>query len=395
MLRATLWLSLCLLALPARAQDTGLAIAAALHDNRWADADALAATLPDPVAQKLVLYDRLLAPGGGHPAEIAAFMAENPDWPNQALLSRRLQEALATEGDDSTVLAICAQQKPRDTPSMLRCADADTNAGRAPAAADIARQAWINGITDATAESGFLKLWGHALTADDQWRRFDRLAWTDSGAVGGPAWRQIARLDPAQRPAAEARLALRRDDPKASLLLSKTSAAERAADPAVMLEQAKWLRRANKDDEAQALWLSLGHAAELAAPPAHKPAFWAERELLARRRLREGDPSGAYAIVDQAAQTAVGPQVDAEFLAGFIALRRQGDLDAAARHFRALAALSKAAITQGRAYYWLGRTADARHDLGAARQAMPPPLPGPPPSTASSPRGRWAKPTPS
>jgi soluble lytic murein transglycosylase len=368
MLRAAPWLLLCVLALPARAQDTGLAIVAAMHDNRWADADTLAATLPDPVARKIVLYDRLLSPGGGHPAEIAAFMADNPDWPNQALLSRRLQEALAIEGDDRTVLEICARQKPRETPSMLRCADADNNAGRAPDAANIARQAWINGITDPAAETSFMRLWGHTLTPADQWRRFDHLAWTDSGAIGGPAARQISRLEASQRPAAEARLAFRRDDPSARTLLAAVPAAARG-DPALMLEQARWLRRANQDDEAQHLWLSAGRAAEQAAPPDRKPAFWAERDLLARRRLREGDPSGAYALADQAVQTAVGPAADAAFLAGFIALRRLDDTNAAERHFLALAALSKAAITQGRAYYWLGRTADARHDATAAHLA--------------------------
>ncbi|MEJ1976475.1 MAG: lytic transglycosylase domain-containing protein [Acetobacteraceae bacterium] len=369
MRRALPWLLLCLLALPARAQEAGPAIAAAIHDNRWADADALAATLPDPVASKLVLYYRLLSPGGGHPAEIAAFMADNPDWPNQALLSRRLQEALAIEGDDKTVLEICARQKVRDPPSMLRCADADTRAGRAPDAAEAARQAWINGIIDPPGETSFLRLWGKELTASDQWRRFDHLAWTDTGAVGGPAWRQIPRLDPTQRLAAQARLALRRDDPAARALLNAVPAAARAADPALMLEQAKWLRRAGQDDDAQRLWLSVGQAAEQAAPPDRRPAYWAERDLLARHRLREGDPSGAYALADQTTQTTTGPAADAHFLAGFIALRRLGDTDAAAHHFLALAALSKAAITQGRAFYWLGRTADARHDPVTARQA--------------------------
>ncbi len=51
--------------------------------------------------------------------------------------------------------------------------------------------------------------------------------------------------------------------------------------------------------------------------------------------------------------------LDAEFLAGFIALRRLNDPAAATRHFTALADLSKAAITQGRAHYWLGRAAAA------------------------------------
>jgi hypothetical protein len=45
--------------IPVRADEIGQA----LHDNRWADADALAATSPDPVARKLVLYFRVVHGG--------------------------------------------------------------------------------------------------------------------------------------------------------------------------------------------------------------------------------------------------------------------------------------------------------------------------------------------
>ena len=363
MRRSALVLLACL-PLAAHGQELG----AALRDARWPDAEAAVAASPDPVARKLVLYYRLLTPGAAHPAEIAAFMAENPDWPNQGLLFRRLQDALATEPDDKTVLEICARQPPREIPSMLRCADADNRAGRTPDALATARQAWLTGITDQAQEIGFLKIWGRQLTTTDQWRRFERLAWTDNAAVGGPAWRQIARLDPTQRPAAEARLALRRDDPSARALVAALPPGL-SIDPALMLELAKWLRRSNQDEDAQKLWLSVGATAEAMAPPERRPVFWDERNLLARRRLRQQDSAGAYGIVDGEVGAAPDQQGDAEFLAGFIALRRRGDLDGAARHFRNLAALSKAAITQGRAYYWLGRTADARHDAAAAHDA--------------------------
>jgi len=46
---------------------------------------------------------------------------------------------------------------------------------------------------------------------------------------------------------------------------------------------------------------------------------------------------------------------EAEFLAGFIALRRLNNPVEAAKHFRALAAASPAVLTQSRAYYWLAR----------------------------------------
>ncbi len=348
----------------ARADEIGQA----LHDARWTDADTLAALSPDPVARKLVLYFRLLTPGAAHPAEIAAFMADNPLWPNQGVLVRRLSEAMAAEPDDHAVLEICAHQPVREVPSLLRCATADANVGRAPDAAEVARQAWLTGITDAASEGAFLRQWGKVLTPADQWRRFDRLAWADNGAIGGTAFRQIARLDPFQRAAAEARLALKRDDPAArTLVLGLPGGA--TVDPALMLELAKWMRRANQDEDAQRLWLALGPDAERATTIEHRPAFWDERNLLARRRLRAGDAAGAYGLVDGAASLAPEQAIDAEFLAGFIALRRLNDTDAASRHFRTLAGLSHAAITQGRAYYWLGRTADARHDPAGARDA--------------------------
>ncbi len=64
--------------------------------------------------------------------------------------------------------------------------------------------------------------------------------------------------------------------------------------------------------------------------PSTAPAFWDERNLLARRRLRAGDAAGAYALADGAAGLAPEQAIDAEFLAGFIALRRLDDTDAAA-----------------------------------------------------------------
>ena len=51
---------------------------------------------------------------------------------------------------------------------------------------------------------------------------------------------------------------------------------------------------------------------------------------------------------------------DAEFLAGFIALRRLHDpARRGTAFYQALPLLSMPAITQGRAYYWLGRAAAA------------------------------------
>lgn len=340
-------------------------IMAAVHAERWAEADTLAAAMPDPLARTLVSYFRMLTAGAARGPELALFIGEHPGWPQQALLSRRLDEALMTDGDDRALLERC-QQRPAAAPMLLRCAEAAGRAGRQAEAEQDARAAWVKGV-ETDDEAAFIRAWGRVLTAGDQWRRFDRLAWTGSGLPGTPAARQAVRVFPADRPAAEARLALRRDDTSAAASVATLPASMRA-DPAMVLELAKWHRRAGQDRAALALWLKSGSDAEVAVSPDRQRAFWDERNLLARRMLRAGDPISAYALASGHRQSGEAA-IDAEFLAGWIALRRLDRPATAVQHFQTLASLSHAAITQGRAHYWLGRTAAAQGDTAEAQAA--------------------------
>ena len=354
--RPSLLLAL-LLAGPARA-DGG--IMAAIRGDRWDDAARLAAADPDPVAGKLVTFYRLLAPGQATAAEIDRFRADSPDWPLQGTLLRRRDEALAQEPDDATAASLCAADQVAAARALERCAAAFAAIGKP--AEPAARAAWIALPPDPAEEAGFLARWNAALDRATQSARFDRLAW--AGDPGGGATRQAGRLDAADRPRAAAWLALLHDDPQAIALVEALPAADRAA-PGLMLAEARYFRRADLDAEALKLWLTTGAAAERAADAAHRTAFWDERDRLARRRLRDGDAEGAYALADGAAQTAPEQVADAAFLAGFIALRKLDDRGRAAPHFARLAAISGAAITQARAHFWLAR---ASTDEAAARR---------------------------
>ncbi|MBN8908658.1 MAG: lytic transglycosylase domain-containing protein, partial [Rhodospirillales bacterium] len=191
--------------------------------------------------------------------------------------------------------------------------------------------------------------------------RFQFLIWKHQDAAA----RQVARLDPGRRPLAQARLALRRDDPAAPAKLATVSQSG-LGDPGLMLDRAAWLRRKDQLSEARDLWLASGEQSQREAAPEHRRAYWSERDRLARKLLETGDDKGAYAVVVAHGDIAGEPLLDAEFLAGFIALRRLHDPATATRHFQALADASGSAITQGRAHYWLGRAAaDAGHSPDA------------------------------
>ena len=297
----------------------------AVKSDRWADAQAAAARFADPVAEKLVLYLRLRAPGAATSSEIADFMQRNPDWPAQAMLERRRQEAIASDPDDASVLAQCSPN-PTLAAAMLRCAEAIANAGRAADADTLARQAWVDEIDSAAGEATFLRRWGGITSADDQWARFQRLAWLSDPAA---AARQITRLDGSRHAAAEARLAAKRDDPQTEQLVAALSPALQV-DPGLVLDRARALRRTDRDAAAAALMQRVGDYANASE-------FWSERNVLARKLLHDGDAKTAYAIVLGHGQIADEQRADAEFLAGFIALRMLHDQAAAERHFRSLA----------------------------------------------------------
>jgi len=324
----------------------------AVRTNQWAEAQAEAAAYADPVAEKLVLFYRLLDPGAAGPAEIADFLRANPDWPDQSLLRRRWQEAIANDPDDQEVMQQCAAAHPTEAATLERCARALAAAGDKDAAASDARRAWVTGIAGEADEAAFLRQWGSVLTPADQWQRFQHLAWNNPAAAA----RQALRLDSLHRKAAAARMALQHDASDAEKLLTDVPADLRD-DPGLMLDRVRYLRRSDRLADAAALWLQEGAAAQAAASD-HLTTFWAERNLLARKLLAEGENRAAYDLVSAHGQRAPAAVADAEFLAGFIALRRLHDPTAAMRHFQILAE-SHAAITQGRAEYWLGRTAAA------------------------------------
>jgi peptidoglycan lytic transglycosylase len=320
---------------------------AAIRADRWADAQREAAAYADPVAQKLIIYYRLLAPGGATADEITDFMAQSPDWPNQALLERRRQEAIAADPDLASTLAQCGSNKLTLLATLLHCAEALATAGRHVEAAEDARRAWVGGIGD---EVEFLRRWSGAMGPEDNWERFQKLVRPDAAAAA----RLLPRLDAPHRLAAEARLALQRDATNAEVLLGSVPTALRR-EPGMMLDHARWLRRADRTTDALALWQRAGEAAQREAPADELSGFWTERNLLARRLLRDGNAAKAYALANRHGEIAADQVLDAEFLAGFIALRRLKDPPAAQRHFRVLADSSKAAITQARAHYWLAR----------------------------------------
>ena len=282
--------------------------------------------MPTRWRQKLVTYFRLLSPGQAGADEIAAFMARQSRLAQPGACSsgggRRRSQRTRTTVPCS---APCAQT-PITLPARWHAAPAHwRDAGSTDAASADARAAWIAGYADPAGEAAFLSRWAAVLTPADNWARFQHFAWSDPAAAA----RQVPRLAPAMRAAAKARLALIQGAADATRAGPALPPAERD-DPGLVLDRGTLAApHASTMPTRCALWQDRGFAAEQSSA-AHRAAFWAERNILARELLKDGDNEGAYAIADDTSATAPADIADAGFLAGFIALRRLHD--PAARH---------------------------------------------------------------
>ena len=308
---------------------------------------------PISLAARLVVYRRLLEPGGGSATEIAGFLARNPTWPNRPLLTQRLQQSIGLETDMSALGTLCRTVILTAAAALRRCG------GIGPPRAELiaeARAAWIH-ANDQPGQEAMLQLdWGRWLTREDDWQRFDRLEAAGNLAAAQRIW---PLLPPTDQPLAQARLELRQGAPDADATAARLTGTA-ASDTQMLLDLARWLRRANRDDDAMALWRTRGFAAEAAASATRLIAFWAERDALARDRLRDHHDADALALADDRAQTDPTARLDAAFLGGWICLRRLDDPASAEPRFASLLQ-ADAVLTRSRGAYW---TAQARLALG-------------------------------
>lgn len=326
---------------------------AAYRSGDFAAGDAhsvrLAGNLPDAAAQWVGL--RL------HPREagfkrIAAFLAAHPDWPAADWLRRRAEESLYAEHyNDKIVKAWFAASKPVSPYGKFILARALARGGDFEAAAPLAREAWREEDLGQSFEIAFYKEMGDLLTPQDHKYRADRLLYAGKNTLALRA-AELAGKDVLLL--ARARAAANNGVNNDRVFAPVPAALQN--DPGVIFSRVHQLRNADKFAEAAALLRKAPTAPEQIIDG---DAWWAERRQLSRKMLDLGDAETAYLLAAQHAARSTSNKVEAEFQAGWIALRFLDDPSRAARHFATLEEVAETPLQKSRALYWRGRAAES------------------------------------
>ena len=334
--------------------DTGVREAiAAYRSGDFTAAEAAASKTTNPVARAAVdwaavrLQPRL--------DRIKGFLVANPDWPAAGVLRRRAEEAVYSDRRPARQVRDFFTPRKPDTPlGKLALARALLNEGATDEANAIIRQVWRESDLNATLETSIRKEFPEALTKADHKYRSDRFAIKESTAASlraaGYAGADILALAKARESLNEKQIAALSADLK--------------KDQTLLFARIQKLRRDNKFAEAVTLMLS---APRDPVQVISGDEWWIERRLIARKALDLGDAKSAYRIAADHAAASREYRIEAEFHAGWIALRFLKDAVQAQQHFAACAKFAETPISIARAAYWQGRAAEA---LGHGEEAI-------------------------
>jgi soluble lytic murein transglycosylase len=362
LLRLFLVLSLYGMASPAVAQEnptyvatlkTGLAL---MRDGHW-EAALDAAGAPGTIRRDIIEWHRLRA-GKGAFADTIAFLDRRPTWPGLKLLRKRSEQTIAPGSDPATVLAFFAPQPPQTGHGALMHAQALTAQGKGDEGRAQAVLAWFSMLMSEEEEAALLADYADAL-APYHWQRLDMLLWQGESKA---AERIMPLVDEAHQALARARIALRKREDGVNALIDLVPTALQS-DPGLAYERFVWRARAGYNDSAIDMALTRSTSAESLGDPER----WGRRRAdLARWAMREGKARTAYRLAANHHIPEGSRQVDLEWLAGYISLRKLGDAATALTHFKAMKNDHFSAITQGRTHYWIGRAHEA---LGQSTEA--------------------------
>ncbi|OHV60162.1 lytic transglycosylase [Mesorhizobium sp. LCM 4577] len=297
------------------------------------------------LAWAIALYGGDQVPSG----EIADAAKMLPGWPGTIALRKNSERALYRENPPpQVVVQAFGRSQPLTPEGVIILARSQVALGNQAAARAVLVPFWRSEKLEAKDENAIIKEFGTLIPAADHRYRMERMFYANrpSSAL------RVAGLAGAQ-PLADAWAAADKGDKNAARLLKAVPAAQRSAG--YFFAEAEYLRKQQKFADAATVVMKAPTDRDSLVDP---DAWWVERRVLSRELVDQGDMKTAYKIVSMHAAESPANAAEAEFHAGWYALRGLNDPAAAAIHFKRIAELAQGPVSLSRAYYWLGRAAE-------------------------------------
>lgn len=331
---------------------------AEMEDGDWELALTAAETADDPLLTKVLLGLNLAREEAEAPfAEIVGFIIANPNWPNLSDLRRAAERQMPEDLSPAFAAAWFADYPPLTFDAAMQYAEALETIGRDEVLKSFVNARWISIRVTSDQQRAFLNRFGDLLEAGAHEARLETLLWANRASEARRITPLVGR-DLTLLAEARIRLASRRRS-GVDRAVSAVPAAL-SSDGGLIYERARWRRRADLTEGA------IEMMALQPEQPTNLRKWWTERNILARRLFADDDYQGAYDLLADHKQEGGIAFAQAEWFAGWLALRFNGRPELALEHFRRMFDSVTTPISLARGAYWMGRSYEAMSDQTAA-----------------------------
>lgn len=288
-------------------------------------------------------------------------------WPSR--------EALREKAETSLFLR---DTKPEQIKAFFAASPPQTGAGKAALGSAYLKEdkpdegkaliisAWRDHRLNPDVEKKILDKFGNMLGPEHHRARVDILLYPDKASAAPAALRVAKRLSEAERKKINARIAVVKRNGNAGKLLDALPDNAVEDDIGLRFNHIQWLRRTKDKEKRLRAWKLLLDAPLEPNLLLDLNEWWIERRINVRAALNDGHPRTAYEIAAKHGLATGDSYIEAEFLAGWVALRYLNEPLTALRHFISLRRAATGSRNIARGEYWLGRTALALGDRGSA-----------------------------
>ncbi len=291
---------------------------------------------------------------------LSRFIKHNPEWPNIDKLKLRAEGVMPEDLPNHEVIAWYSNYKPKTSYGMRRYMDALIINGRTMQAREFLSDWWASAKLSRSQQKRILKEYGQYLTSDSHKKRFDILLLRGEYDNG----RGMASFLGGGYPAlAKARIALASNRGSGLAALIGKVPSHLQNDYGLLFERLRWRRKRDLDKGAVEILYQLPENAKVNNPK----DWWKERHIIIRRLLQEGNYQQAYELASRHIQHDGFAYAQAQWLAGWMALRFIHRPTEAYERFSALHAKVKMPVSKARAAYWAGRAAQDIGQVGMAQ----------------------------
>ena len=336
----------------------------AVDSGNWSRVRSLEGQINDPAARNILTWYRARRDPAMSFDDLNQALTDLADWPEIEAIRARAEERLELSalGQQARIDWFASHDGAQSGAGHLVLAQALESLGQGDAALKEVRKAWHGRTLTPFLTKQTLARYGDELTQADHRLRVDFLLWTQQTSA---ASKISPLLTPDWRAMVDARSRLIRRARGVDAAVSAVSG-ELKSHPGFMFDRAVWRRKARVTSGVAPLLREIDGNG---VPPAGRSRLWRERNIAVRAALKDGDFDLAYDLSAPHGMQSGRDFAEAEWTAGWIALRHQNDPARALKHFQRLETGVGTPISLSRARYWIGRAKEALNDEEGAKAA--------------------------